>query len=44
MINAVETHSGIPMRVIAGGVPTIPEARPSTSRCSPPATLGLSAM
>jgi proline racemase len=24
MINAVETHSGIPMRVITGGVPTIP--------------------
>lgn len=24
MFNAVETHSGIPMRVITGGVPTIP--------------------
>ena len=24
MIHAVETHSGIPMRVITGGIPTIP--------------------
>ena len=24
MIHAVETHSGLPMRVITGGVPTIP--------------------
>ena len=24
MLHAVETHSGIPMRVITGGVPTIP--------------------
>jgi proline racemase len=26
MVNTVETHSGIPMRVITGGVPTIPGA------------------
>ena len=32
MFNVVETHSGIPMRVITGGVPPS-RARPSTSRC-----------